>query len=212
MSSETRDSGTTSAISPPSGDGLYEKWKGVVARVARKVARTFPEVEEEDLYQDLFLWIFENDPDQHRDKAENWDAFSYKMLEAVAVDVAWGYRRQALMTSGNYLYRPDDIRTILKEYTFNEEYWKKSIVIDQQPLGNGDRYSETLDFEDRVAVFVDVAKAFDSLPESFKDIIEKNYRDGEELNSTERKTLTRAIDRMADYLNYSRRDYGRGTR
>lgn len=185
-------------------DELYEKWKVVVAKVAKKVARTFPEVEEEDLYQDLFLHIFESKLEKQSDD------FAFRTLELLANDIAWRYRRESLAANGQYLYRPMDVRKIVSEYLFNEEYWKKSIVIDEQIATNGDRVSETLDFEDRVAVYADMAKAFSQLPESYQDIVERVYRDGETFdnNSPERKRLDRAIDRMTDYLNYSRRNHG----
>lgn len=188
-------------------DELYEKWKGVVARVAKKVARNFPEVEEEDLYQDLFLLITESKLEKQSDD------FAFRTLELAANDIAWRYRRKSLAGNGQYLYRPMDVRKIVSEYLFNQEYWKKSIVIDEMVARSGDRVSVTLDFEDRVAVFSDMAKAFEQLPDSYQDIIERVFRDGEVLdnNSSERKRLDRAIDRMTDYLNYSRRDHGRTT-
>lgn len=179
-------------------DELYNTWKGVVAKVSKKVARQFPELEQSDLYQDLFLWIMENNP------AREKDDFAFRTLELVALDTAWKYRRQYLAATGQYYYRPQDVRTIVKTYLFNEEYWKTSVKIDEHPLANGDRGSATLDFEDRVAVYADIAKAFDNLSDNYRAVIEKAYRDGDKLTDAEQKRCERAIDRMTDHLNYTR--------
>lgn len=182
---------TTSEI-----DELYENWKGYVARASRKIARQFAEIEEEDLVQELFLWVFSEKPDHTNSPM--------RLAELRARDIAWDYRRSYMANSGQYLYRTEDVRKILKELAYLDEYWDHSIKLDVQPLKSGNTGVSSLTLEDRVVLVVDVQEAFKFLSPNYKGVIEKAYRDGVRFapDSAEERQLSRAVDRLTDYLNY----------
>ncbi len=177
-------------------DELYEAWKGYVARASRKIARQFAEIEEEDLTQELFLWIFSDKPDVSQSPM--------RTAELKARDISWDYRRSYMANSGQYLYRTEDVRRILKELAYLDEYWDHSIKLDIQPLKSGNTGVSTLTLEDRVVLVVDVQEAFKFLSANHKQIIERAYRDGIKFapDSAEERQLSRAVDRLTDYLNY----------
>jgi hypothetical protein len=100
---------------------FYEEWKDVVERTARFVSRDFPDVETEDLTQDLFTFVL----------ARGWTSSSDDSVRAVirwfARAKAMEYRKQQLQTSVQYSYRTTEIRSIL-EKVFDHDNWPRRAV------------------------------------------------------------------------------------
>lgn len=175
---------------------LYEAWKTDVARAAKKIARQFAEIDEEDLVQELFLWVFSEKPER--------TGFAYRMTELKAKDIAWDYRRSYMANSGQYLYRNEDVRKILKQIAFEEDYLTHPLTTGTQPLKSGNTGVDTLDFEDRVVYKIDVLETMTKLSPSYREIILRAYRDKEQMvpDSADERRLSRAVERLTDYLNY----------
>lgn len=204
-------------------DEKYENWKELVARTAKSVAREFPGVESTDLYQDMWLWIYTHgrlDP----------DSMSGKILKTVATKAAWGYRKQHLTLNDQYAYRIPDVRRLVEYYLFNEDYYDRGILMDDEVMGvltgvYGDtgtvrpdqerpfvvdaiRGNIPIDYTDRIVAKSDIEIAFSRLPDKDKEVLIKIYRDGQEATVAEARRAYRALEKMTNYLNYRRGDDG----
>lgn len=172
----------------------YSRWEDLVSRTARFVARDFPEVDEEDLFQDVMLEVLTND------KLVNPDDFGMPTaLSRFATKKAWEYRTQGLYLSVQYAYRPSDVKRILQTVFLDE-----GARFTYQPEDMESFYED-----DRLVANSDIKYAFDRLPPQYKEIIFKVFALKWEFdnNSAERKRLNRAIDRMVQILNTYNKQY-----
>lgn len=173
------------------GVDLYTLWKPTVEKICKKTARDFPEVTYEDLYQDLFLWILETPQLKHPSRRE-----TVKVIERQARHMAWEIRAGFQYQYDRYLYRPSDVREILKT-SFDTSHWQVGFVPE-------DAWS---DAEDQLIVHADVSWGYSFLPDNYKKILFRKYvlHDEYEHNSAEHKMFYRAIDRLVFVLNVYRR-------
>ena len=164
---------------------LVDTWSTAVDEVGRFVALAYPDVDKEDLKQDLWVWICEQDR-FHSPEDDGCRTAMYWLARKKAAK----YRAEHLTLSAQYCYRTDDVREIF-------DGWPNVLT------------SDTTDrsFSEAVVVHSDVMWAFSQLPDSYKEAIISRYGAGEvpPSGSKERKTLNRAIQKVADVLNtYSR--------
>jgi hypothetical protein len=177
-------------------DPLYDNWKGLVTQVAQLVAREFPEVEPDDLYQDLWVEVVRRNEPEPND-------YSFNALLKVATQAAWGYRKQSLTLTAQYAYRTADVKQLVQKYLFNDDYWRNSVTIDAQIIGDGIA-RDVVPVDERTAVRADIEYAYSRLSESDRRVMEKAYREGLQLSNPERMRLWRALAKMTDTLNFYR--------
>lgn len=161
-------------------------WKDTAKRAAKFVAKDFPEVDAEDLEQDLLVYILGNerltDPED--------DDYSYYNLLRVTRSLAWDYRKQHL-TLTQYAYRTTDVKRILETY-FDSREWLNPLSMDMQSVS----------LADKMVVHSDIGYAYDRLKPNAKREIFKRYalKEFPEDNATE-KRLAYAIEKLTDILN-----------
>lgn len=170
-------------------EDLLSLWKDAVERTARFVVRDFPDVEREDVIQELFLFIIQN---QERLKHPD-QVGAQKTLARAAKEFAWDQRKQHLALSVQYSYRTSDVKAIL-ETAFDHSNWENVRVPDDARSEFNDVFLE---------VNSDVVRAFHSLGHSQKKVIFQRFALGVyPENQTEVKRLYRAVAALTDKLNW----------
>jgi len=169
------------------------QYEQIVKNVARKVAADFPgHIEVEDMEMELYCFLLERS--KYFDK-EVASAIVYKALTEQAKKVGWEQRKQHLVLTPQYTYRPSDVRRIL-ETMFNYTTWPDARVPDD---------AKSIKGNDALEMSSDVAWAFSKMThEPYKQAIAKRYRDGiqPENGSADSKRLSRAIQTLTEILNY----------
>lgn len=179
-------------------DNLIEVWGDTIKRTANFVARDFPDVEREDLRQELYLFVLAHPTLESPEKPG-----STVVLAKAAKMYAWNQRKQHLQLTAQYSYRTSDVRAIL-ETVFEPSAWEGVNVPEDAKSEFNDVFLE---------INCDVKRAWESLGYAMKQTIFKKYALGWEFErgSAESKRLSRAIERLTDNLNFYRkppdRDY-----
>jgi len=177
-------------------EDFYSVWEGDVSRIATFVAKDFPDVDAEDISQEMMLWLWE----KGRVKFNNPDAAGASTaLFWLAKKIAGDYRRQHLTISSQYSYKTSDVKQIL-ESIFSVEDWATAFIPED---------CRAEEFDEHMAIYSDVAWAYENLPAQYQNAIYGRYYHGIEYESDSngRRTLNRAIEKLADVLNtYSRGD------
>jgi len=165
------------------------RWNGLILRVSRGVSKDFPDIETDDLYQDLWEDLLHEDYYVYLN--EPWIK-SY--LSKRCRVVAWERRKENLQWSSQYSYRPSDIRTMLQT-VFRQEDWDRIFL--PSDASEEERRSARLD------VAVDLSWALDQLPDHYFQIIENRYANlvYYDKDSAESKMLYRAELRLTEILN-----------
>jgi hypothetical protein len=174
----------------------------IVTQAARFVAKDYPDIETEDIAQELYIILIQKPELLDRDD-DTLSPFLYGAARIVAKKI----RGVHLYLSPQYSYRTSDVRRIL-ETTFDYSEW-------QGGFSPGDDYSEYDDND--IVMRIDVKWAFELMREDQQQAVLSRYRDGVVPSSAtpERRTLDRAVSRLTEILNtYSRgEDYeGPGNR
>jgi hypothetical protein len=176
-------------VNPEITEKKYRLWEELVRKTVAFVIRDFPDVASEDLFQDLMIYILQNtrltDPELE---------YAASGLYKKAIKIAWEYRKQSLYITSQYSYRTSDVKRIL-ETLFTRRDWSRAFVPDD---------AKSLSADDRLVVSSDVAAAYDSLSDSYKEVIFRRYALKESLSATDRSKLARATEKIADFLNFYR--------
>jgi hypothetical protein len=173
----------------------YDEWFDIVSKTVRFVTKDFPDVEYDDLFQDVMAYVLGNRNLKNPDGAHVSTGLYKK-----AVKFAWEYRKQSLYITSQYSYRTSDVKKIL-ETLFDYREWTTSFIPDD---------AKSLSEDDRLVVNSDIKKAFDSLSDEYKQTIYSRYALNILPESTNAKrNLNRAIATLTDYINFYQ--WGRGT-
>lgn len=166
-----------------------DEWMKLIPKAAKFVCSDFPDIEQADIEQDLWVAVLENpNLDPTREGVST-------ILVRLARSKAWEYRKEQLVWTSQYSYRTSDLRLIL-ENVYHPECWGSS------PIPNDAKSTD----KNKVDVFADVSWGIAQLPKQYRKAIETRYRDGVVLPAgAERTKLNRAIRRLADVLNFYRR-------
>lgn len=190
----------------------YEDLATDIDRIARKVAKDYPDIDWEDVRQELVVFVLTNGPSiKLREDGGN----PSKFLELVAQTYCGKQRAQHLSLSPQYAYRPSDVKLIL-ETAFQADDIPNAYVPDdaRHPLSNTFNIFDTegaftvrdrdpFHEPDAMEVASDVKAALLRLKIDDKEAIFSRYV----LNiipdnaSWERKKLNRAINRLTHTLN-----------
>ncbi len=164
----------------------------MVESVARTVAREYPGVDHEDLYQDMCLWVLEHGGSL---KIEEEKGTRYIIYRAAHI-LAGQERAEQLRMTAQYNYRPADVRRILETAFGGREEWLQSFVPD-------DAASIKSTGTDGLDVTIDVRTAIEEMSPEDAEIIMSRYARGlvPDPNSAERKRLNRAVDRLCESIN-----------
>jgi hypothetical protein len=165
----------------------YDLWKDAVSKTAKFVAKDFPAVSEEDLFQDMMMYVLSN-PKLKDPNAPGMSVALYRRT----MTYAWEYRKQALHVTSQYAYRTSDVRKIF-ETLFDKRDWELSYLPDDARSLSGD---------DRLVVNADVSRAYSLIPQTYQEALFIRYGLKQlPSNEAERKRLYRATEAITDVLN-----------
>lgn len=169
---------------------LYSLWEEPIRKVAKSTVRNFTDLDEEDIFQDLMVFILENKRVGSPDNPAVMSTLAKK-----ATSVAWEYRKNHLAGTCQYSYLASDVRKIL-EVAFDRDAWEAVTLPD-------DQISEFHD--DKWVANIDVFTAVTKLPMTYKLALVARYRYGiTPKDGNARNLLSRAVLRTVDYLNAGR--------
>jgi len=166
----------------------YTQWEDIVKKTATFVSKDFPDVDSEDLFQDLMTYVLGNKTLKNPD-GEHVPSGLYKK----AVRFAWEYRKQSLYITSQYSYRTSDVKKIL-ETVFDYREWTVSHLPDD---------ARSLSDDDRLVVNSDVKRAYEALSTPYQQSIFRRYALKQiPANSTEKSRLGKAVEMLTDYINF----------
>lgn len=181
-------------------------FRDVIDKVTKSVCKDFPDLEAEDLSQELYLAVL-----THRDKIPmpDEDNDPTALILVIAKQYARKNRTQALSLSAQYNYRQSDVRKILEESMWYYTEWPEGWTPEDDPS----EYRHM----DSVIARADIAWAIDYLPAHYKDAILTRFRDGiiPQQATPEYRKLDRSLRKLTDILNQYKRERpadGPGTR
>lgn len=170
-------------------------WEELIRRIAKMIANDFPGTEEEDLIQELALFVLQTDRLKDPDDPGMTTALLWK-----AKEYAWNVRKQSLHLSAQYAYRVSDIRRILEDL-FYDSCSQITYLPDDQ---------KTFYHDDRLAANSDIRFAYSRLSEDNRRVIFRAYALRDDLNQADKRRQYRAIRKMADILNFYQKGGTRG--
>lgn len=168
----------------------YEDLAETIDRVARRVAGDYPDIDWEDVRQELALFVLTNGEGI---KLWNEGGNPAWLLNRVAQTFCMKVRTQHMSLSPQYAYKPSDVKKIL-ETAFSVEEVMDTYVPDDAKSMKG---------LDEVEIASDVKAAYDRLNQDEKATIFKRYALGwvPDNASYERKKLNAAIKKLTHKLN-----------
>lgn len=182
-------------IEPGPGETIWNEQQPFISKKARDLSRSFNHVvEEEDLLQEAWVFCWEKEKFFFENNCRN--VYIRTSIKNVMMNYALKMRDQALRDTDTFFYATDEIRELLPTYFEGIASWTTSPV----PPG-----SETMTKNDNVEIFVDMSRAWDRLTEKHQDILARRYAESEEFSEPkDRKALSRAVNKLVDYLNQNR--------
>lgn len=166
-----------------------EEWLDYSKKVARSFARSFPGIDEDDIYQEMAILLIEKGEAIAAQGTR--DSYIKRALQNVCYNYCMKERDAVLFYSDQYDYRPETVRSLLVQYYSGDA--KTLFVPDDAKSVRGD---------DNLAMYGDVSRAVEMLPESHQEALERKYAWGYEAETpAERKALSRAVTRLTKVLN-----------
>jgi hypothetical protein len=163
-------------------------------QAAGKVARNYPGIDSEDIEQSIYTKFLEKETSLAR---ANYGAGAlYNLFVKWGTEYANDERVSSMHFSSQYHYTAKEIRTLCGEALFDREAFMRRVDNRDEEFA--------LDPEEIIARALDLQAAFEYLPDAHKAVLHKRFVLNEPLNGTERKEMTRAIDRLAITVNISR--------
>jgi hypothetical protein len=192
----------------------YDDLATLIDKTARNVAADYPDIDWEDVRQELALFVVKNGKSiKLREQGGNpkW------LLDRVAQQYAKDMRTQHMSLSPQYAYRPSDVSSIL-ETAFMDDPMASYVPDDaRDPLSGTftvwDQQgswkvmdADPFHFIDAVDVASDVKAVLVKLKPELKEAIFNRYVLGviPDNNSYERKQLNKAINELTRKLNWYR--------
>lgn len=181
-------------------------FREVIEKVSRSVVKDFPDLEYDDLTQELYLAVL-----THRDTIPEPSAEDDQsnLILHIAKNYARKNRTQALNLSPQYNYRQSDVRKILEESMWYYSQWTDGYTPEDDPS----EYRQI----DPIIARSDIAWAIDFLPSHYKNAIIGRFKEGmiPQTGTAEYSRLDRALRKLTDILNSYKRERpqdGPGTR
>lgn len=160
------------------------------AFVGRKVAWEYPGIEASDIEQEILLHVAENKSTFAKAN------YSVTALEKIFFGVARKYaateRYAFIHASATWIYTPKEIRALFENAYFDKDMWQRTPQKDE---------GATITAASVVVSLWDLDNAFDTLSAADQAVIIKRYDRGEELDSSEKMRLSRAVDAVTRRVN-----------
>ncbi|MDQ0793582.1 hypothetical protein [Streptomyces sp. B1I3] len=170
-------------------DFELDEWLEYAERVAGAFAKSFYGIDKDDIYQELAVGLITKE--EVLRKNARTPAYVKRALQNVAHNYCMGERATHYFYSDQYDYTPDTVKVLVEKVLCGEP-GKMSIPSDASPESQ---------VEEGMILNAEISRALDELPESYRAILEAKYVIGEDLSTNERKTFSRAINRLVSNLN-----------
>lgn len=165
----------------------YEWVADVVKRASVTVARKWPGIDREDIEQEIWVGIlpgFESlKPDED---------YVFKAATAHGNTYAASERYYYTFKTARWVYTPNEVRGLFKEAFFDPTQWE------EMPTKEADN---SLHAGGVVVSLWDLREVFEALKPSYREALERVYRDGETADSALAKRCQRAVDAVTQRLN-----------
>lgn len=176
-----------------------EDWLVYTEKVAKSFARSFPGIEWDDIYQEMAILLVTKG--EEIAEAASKDSYIKKALQNVAHNYCMKERDSAFFYSDQYDYRPDNVRILLGQFYAGDV---KNLFVEEG--------AKSVRGDDNLAMYGDISRALEVLPEGQQKALESKYADGvDPETATGRKALSRALTRLTKVLNENKvkaeRDY-----
>lgn len=166
-----------------------EKAIEMAEAIGRSVAREYPGVEAEDLSSEALVVLMEKYP-----LLVGKDAgYIHRVLMEAATSHAAKERYEYMLGTSAYIYRPSEVRALLKEVYWSPDLW-------EVPSGKDDYLSATVSADTVFVSVLDIQQAWSSLKRAYTDVLTRVFRDGHEPGHSQE--VTRAIDALTRQLNW----------
>lgn len=180
-----------SALATTQGETLWNEHSTFIDKTAQSIARSFAKVEEEDVKQEIwvFLWQKEND------FLEQGSSASYVRvcIRNVARNYALRIRDMHLLETDKFYYSFDEVRELLPVFFLAYDAWAVA------PVPDG---CATMSKNDNVEIMCDFSLAYRKLSEAQQDVLQRRYGDDEELTEQkDRQQASRALKKFVLTLN-----------
>jgi hypothetical protein len=168
----------------------WPKFQTIAESVAKKVANEYPGIDAEDIRQEILLFVCEK-----RSTYEQYDYPDGQLrlnFRKIATSYAGRERYAYIYHAAEYVYTSSEVRALFENAYFQPEMWEKPPVKD-------DGISVTSGGV--VVALWDLERAYNALAPLDAEVIEKRYARGDALTNAEHMRLSRALDRVARFLN-----------
>jgi DNA-directed RNA polymerase specialized sigma24 family protein len=173
------------------GQTLWTEHQTFIVNTARNTARSYFKVEEEDVLQEIYIFLWEKE--QALLEQERNEAYIKTCIRNVANNYAQRMRDTTLRETDTFYYSLTEVKEMLPHFFSLYEDWNQT-----QTVETGSNY----DSRDALAIFCDFSLAFELLSEPFKEILLRKYGEGEELSEAkDRQQASRALKRFWTTLN-----------
>lgn len=173
---------------------LIDDYMGVTNRVARSVSRRYPNIQKDEIRNELVATVMEEW--EYFEKQDPDSAKIWKSLYKRARRTAGSIRRGHLAVHAQYDYLPDDIREILSTVFRVEDHADTYVPRDARAVDPAEPREQVA-----VEIAADVAMAIEYLDAAERTLLERRYVKDESLEPTDRKRLQRTIDKLTKILN-----------
>lgn len=191
----------------------YEDLADTIDRVARNVSSDYPDIDWQDVRQELCLFVLENGKSI---KLKEDGGNPRWVLDRVANEYCKKLRTGHMTLTPQYAYKPSDVMKIL-ETAFSEDPMASYVPEDARDPLSGTftvwdnqgswktMEADPFHFVDAIEVSSDVRAVLKKLKPELKEAIFKRFVVGvPENNSYERKRLNKAINELTRKLNWYR--------
>lgn len=164
----------------------YYRFLGPVKKAAAYVASNFPEIEEEDLFQELMLFVLKKDG--LTDPNEKFVALGLRRQASV---IAWTARKKGQYITPQYAYQTSEVRRALEEGALTGTDFK--VPVDFSDDG----------WENTSVMRSDIIKSYYVLSPKQRRHVFKRYVLGEVPSDGNGKQMVNiAVARMTDIMNF----------
>lgn len=171
---------------------FYARYEGDVSKVSRSLARSNPGMDTEDISQQIWLVLFDRTPGQFAVLTDAEPDFVGQVIYRAGHDYCATERYYYTFHSAEYVYTPDDVRTLLGEAFFNPVAWETTPLKEKEISITSGGLCIPL---------MDIRTAFNALDSDDQKVVRERYEFGIPGDATERSRVMRAVDRMTRTIN-----------
>lgn len=171
----------------------WEKAREIARASARKLARSYPGIDADDIEQAILTRVAEQEPLFKR--MGYGDGALGVMFRKYGTKYANDERLSALNFNDQYHYTTAEVRALCGKALFDRDAFMATIEDNPDVVAN---------FDEVMARVMDLQSAYADASDADRAIIAKRFTSGEALSPAEAKAAQRAVDRLSLSINIGR--------